>query len=525
MKPTPDPSSDDRIRQTSPLVWEAFDQAPALIAVVGGPEHVFEYANRAYRDFVGNRRLIGLPAREALPEYEGQGFLDLLDGVRSTGDPYVGAEAPLLVRRTPEGPLEQRFVDFVYQPLTGSDGTISGILAQGIDATARVLAHQTLAEREERYRTLFATIDEGFCHCEMIVDAAGRPVDYRFLEVNPAFAKMTGLPEHAAGHTARELVPGLEDHWIERYGRVGLGREPLRVEEGSEAMGQWFNVYAAPVGTPDSGQFVVVFSDVTDRKRSEQKVRDLNAALEDRVEKRTAEVRQLAARLTVAEQEERERIAQILHDDLQQRLFGASMVLQLLHRASGSEVVEGLVAKAAGILDEAVETTRTLVTELSPTILQSDRLHDLIGWVVAEKWRKYELAVTTEVRGEPAVPTLAYRVLLYQSVCEVLFNVVKHAGVAQAQLTAWEDAGEVVVEVTDGGAGFDPVMVARGRMTGFGLSSIHERLRLVGGRFEVDSAPGEGTRVTLSVPSGSEAPRLPKGGPSVDVLEDATGGA
>ena len=490
----------------STFVWEAFDQAPAFIAVLRGPDHVFEYVNRAYRQLVDFRDPVGLPVREALPDVEGQGFFELLDRVRDTGEPFVGTELPITLQRGGGGP-EERFLDFVYHPLAAADGTSSGILVQGIDATDRVLTLRTLREREERYRTLFTTIDEGYCLCEVIMDDDGEAADYRFLEVNPAFAEMTGITAEAAGHAARDLVPGLEDHWVETYARVGRGRESLRFEQGSDVMGRWFDVYAAPVGSPESGRFAIVFSDVTERKRAEQEVRDLNAALEARVEDRTAEVRDLAARLTMAEQTERQRIAHVLHDDLQQRLYGASVLLRLLLRAPSGEDTESLASKAAAILDDAVETARRLATELSPTILQSEQVRNLAEWVASEKRRKYGLEVAVEVRGEPVVPDLAHRVLLYQSLCEVLFNVVKHAGVDRARLTTWEDGGEVVFRVQDDGAGFDPV--AGGRPDGFGLSSIHERLRLVGGRFEVDSAPGAGTRVTLSAPSGRAIPPVP----------------
>jgi PAS domain S-box-containing protein len=126
---------------------------------------------------------------------------------------------------------------------------------------------------EERYRALFDKMDQGVCVCEMILDAAGRPVDYRFLEVNRLFAQMTGLVD-AVGKTARQLVPNLEDHWFELYGTVALTGEPARFVQGSEAMGRWFEVSAFRVGDPEDLTFAILFTDITERRQAENAVRE-----------------------------------------------------------------------------------------------------------------------------------------------------------------------------------------------------------------------------------------------------------
>lgn len=117
-----------------------------------------------------------------------------------------------------------------------------------------------------RYRELFDAIDEGYCLCEIIVDGDDRPVDYRFLETNPLFEEMTGL-EAAVGRTALELVPDLEPHWVETYARAALGGERIRFEQGSAAMGRWFDVFTMPLG--ERGRFGIVFKDVTARRMAE----------------------------------------------------------------------------------------------------------------------------------------------------------------------------------------------------------------------------------------------------------------
>ena len=133
-----------------------FQQAPAFLAVLRGPAHVFELVNDAYYQLVGHRDLIGKPVREALPEIVGQGFLDLLDGVLNTGERFIGRELSVQLARSPGAPREERFVDFVYLPFTEPDGTRSGIIAHGTDVTDQVMARrdaeQLLAE-SERQRT------------------------------------------------------------------------------------------------------------------------------------------------------------------------------------------------------------------------------------------------------------------------------------------------------------------------------------------------------------------------------------
>ena len=115
-----------------------FEQAPGIIAVLRGPDHVFELTNRSYLALIGHRALVGKPAREALPEVEGQGFFELLDHVYQTGQPFVGHAVPLRVQRDqhdPQAPLEQRFIDFVYQPIRDAHGKVSGIFVEGSDVT------------------------------------------------------------------------------------------------------------------------------------------------------------------------------------------------------------------------------------------------------------------------------------------------------------------------------------------------------------------------------------------------------
>ena len=135
----------------------AFQQAPAFIATLRGPDHVFEMANPIYYQVVGHREILGKPVREAIPEAAEQGFLALLDEVYRTGRAYVGNGMHIRLQRTPGAPPEDRWLNFVYQPLVDGDGAVSGILAHGVDVTEAVeaqrqveeLASELEAQREE----------------------------------------------------------------------------------------------------------------------------------------------------------------------------------------------------------------------------------------------------------------------------------------------------------------------------------------------------------------------------------------
>jgi PAS domain S-box-containing protein len=146
------------------------------------------------------------------------------------------------------------------------------------DVTERKRAEEALRESEERYRKLFDSIDEGFGIIEMLYDGQGRAVDYRILETNPAFGRMTGFAD-AAGKTSLELNPDAEPYWFETLGRVVETGEDVRFESYAEALDQWFDVYASRVGGEDSRRLAIVFANTTERKRAEEALRESEATL------------------------------------------------------------------------------------------------------------------------------------------------------------------------------------------------------------------------------------------------------
>ncbi len=199
---------------------------------------------------------------------------------RPDGSPRPVEEAPPLralkgetvrnqeeIVRTPvHGELRYRQVS--ASPVRDTTGGIVGSVSVVRDITERKRAEQALRAGEERYRTLFDAMTEGFALCEILCDQAGKPCDFRYLAVNPSFERQTGLKaEDTLGNTVMELFPETELVWIERYGRVALTGEPARFEEWFGPLGRWFEISAFRT---EPGRFGVVFADVSDRKRAEE---------------------------------------------------------------------------------------------------------------------------------------------------------------------------------------------------------------------------------------------------------------
>lgn len=483
---------------------------------------------------------------------------------------------------------------------------------------------------EERYRTLFDSIDEGFCIIELIDDETGQPVDYRFLETNPAFESHSGLRE-VEGRRVRELLPHAEQSWFDIFGRVARTGASERFTQQAPQLGdRWLDLSAFRIGEPAERRVALLFRDITAQvqadealRRSEDRFsrfgiassdvlwirsadtleseylspafavvygrepqdvagplehwielvdrddrstvhasvesacsgggttydyrihrpdgelrwmrattfpitdvggridriggieRDITGpkeaeaalqqafeSLEDRVSERTKQVRELTRRLTMAEQEERRLIAAVLHDDLQQVLYGIE------------SKVGGALADEIGVAGEtrseletaqrwimaAIATTRRLAVDLSPPILRDEGLSQALQWLCRQMGELHGLHV--EVVGDQNVRLPDdVRVLLFQMVRELLFNVKKHARTDRATVSLYEEDGELVIRVLDLGQGFDTRALDLGSGSqGFGLFSARERLNLLGGSLAICTQPGNGTEVEIRLP-------------------------
>src|SRR6185503_7659605 len=226
------------------------------------------------------------------------------------------------------------------------------------------------------------------------------------------------------------------------------------------------------------------------------------------LEYRTTQLSRMASDLTLAEQRAREQIARSLHDGLQQLLVIAALSLErhLARDRDGNGASSGLVAEAKRQLEEAIAASRSLSFELFPPVLPRSGLPAALTWLA--NWTKDKYKVDVRISADPRADSgrKEVRTLLFESVRELLFNAVKHAQADRVTLElALDAADQLCITVSDEGIGFEPARLdhrSGDGQVGWGLFSIHERLTLLGGRFEIDSAPGKGTRVRLVAPSG-----------------------
>ncbi|HEX5869841.1 MAG TPA: ATP-binding protein, partial [Longimicrobium sp.] len=387
------------------------------------------------------------------------------------------------------------------------------------DVTAHREAEIALRQSDTRYRTLFDSIDEGFCVIEVLFDAGGQPVDYRFLEANPAFAKHTGLPADAVGRSAREMLPGLEEHWFQVYGRVALTGEPSRFESGSEAMGRWFDVFAFRIEEPEHNRVAVLFTDISEYRRAEEErealLRDAQAA---------------RAEAEAANRAKADFLASMSHE-LRTPLNAIGGYVELLDLG-----IHGPLAEAQrGALARITANQRHLLALIND-ILSFARLEagsiefDVQPLSAHEVLASVEslVAPQAEARGvaytsEPCDPSLRF-LGDAERVRQILLNLVSNA-IKFTRAGGWvvlscaADDAWAELRVRGNGVGipaeeqeriFDPFQQVGRRLShpqegvGLGLAISRDLARGMAGDLTVQSAPDEGSVFTLRLPVSRE---------------------
>jgi PAS domain S-box-containing protein len=256
-----------------------FAAVPAFVAFLRGPEHVFDIVNPSYYQLVGHRELVGKPIREALPEIEGQGYFELLDRVFSTGEPFIGHDMSAFFQRTPGAPLEKVFVDFLYEPIFESDGSVSGIFVHGINNTQQVEARRAVEFERARLADIFSQAPSFV--------ALVRGSEHRFEMANGAYLQLVGH-RSLIGLSVSEALPEVaEQGFIDLLDKVFHtgetidGREmPIRLqrEPGGPLEERFVDFLYKPFREAD-GSISGVFAhgvDITDQVNARRQAEDAN---------------------------------------------------------------------------------------------------------------------------------------------------------------------------------------------------------------------------------------------------------
>ena len=241
---------------------------PQIITDPNQPDNPIVFANRAFQDLCGYsaEELVGHNCRFLQgPGTDPADVARLRDAIAARRDVVVE-----IINYHRDGTPFRN--ELYVSPVFDRDGRLRYFFGSQLDVTRFRTEEGKLAESESRYRTLFDAIDAGFCIVEMRFDATGRAIDYRFIEVNPAFERQAGLGD-VEGRWVSEVIPGIEPRWLETYGEVALSGNPVRFESGAVTLGRWFDVHALRIGEPVQRRVAILFNDITDRREAETVLR------------------------------------------------------------------------------------------------------------------------------------------------------------------------------------------------------------------------------------------------------------
>lgn len=384
------------------------------------------------------------------------------------------------------------------------------ILGYEVDITEQREKESALQESYELLETIFSNVHFLIAYMDR---------DFNFIRVNRAYAEADGhSPEFFIGKNHFDLYPSAENEKIFRM-VVATGKpffvdaKPSNYPSNPERGTSYWDWSLLP--TRDSAGIVcgAVLSlvNVTERKKAEEELKKTNAKLEQRTDElrqRAAQLSRLSSELTLAEQRERDRIAEILHDHLQQLLVGARMGLESFIVDPDNDM-ETEVGRVLDLIDQSIKTSRNITTDLRPPVLDSNNLSEYLDWLARWMLKTHGFAVKLEAKIPVIVGQTDIIILLFLSVRELLFNALKHSGVKSATVKAeMHDYGNLRIIVKDNGGGFNPEIIWKdvGSASKFGLITIRERLTHLGGRFEIESTPGSGSTISLIVSIGEERP-------------------
>ena len=353
---------------------------------------------------------------------------------------------------------------------------------------------EKLEVSEEKYRTLFDSIDEGFAIIEMVFDDDGKPSDYCFLDINSAFERQTGLTD-AKGKFMRSLVPNHEEHWFEIYGRVAITGQPMRFTNEAKALNRWYDVYAFPVGEGKIRKVAILFNDITQRMNLEKQLKD------------SERLAAIGATAGMVGHDIRNPLQAITGD-----LYLAKTELATVPESEEKKnTIESLqeIEKNIDYINKIVADLQDFARPLNPHREEAD-LKQIIEGLIAKnglpKNVKVNIKVEADARKVVADSTFINR---------IMYNLVNNAVQAMPKggklsIHTYNQANHTVISVKDTGVGipenvkgklFTPMFTTKSKGQGFGLAVIKRMSESLGGTVTFESQEGKGTTFIIRLPN------------------------
>ena len=381
-----------------------------------------------------------------------------------------------------------RWLQLVVQAIFDKEGNVTELQVEGQDITERKQVEEELRESEERYRSIVSNIPDAVWTTDE---------KYRIVFVSPNIELVLGYTQEEHYQSGDWMT------WFERVHPDDVNRAKAAfralVEQGKHydieyrfkrKDGRWMWLLDRSLGTYErgGGRYADgLFSDITERKQAEEKIHKFQQRL-----------RSLTSQISLTEEQERRRLAICLHDQIGQTLAVIRLKLATLQQSS-SDGYAKQIASIQELLDQAIQRTRSLTFDLSPPVLYELGLEAALEWLAEQFQKQHDIIFKVEDDGKPKPLADACRGILFMAVRELLVNVIKHANAQNVSISIQRVGKKVRVIVQDDGVGFNSSQIET-QTNVFGLFSIRERLRHVGGNVNLESRCGHGTCVSLVAP-------------------------
>lgn len=379
-------------------------------------------------------------------------------------------------------------------PLRGKGGHIHDVLATFEDITEQDALRKSLLASETRFRSLFENMTQGFALHKILLDANGKPCDYEFLEINPAFEKLTGASASALiGKTVKQALPGTEDYWIHTFGKVALSGEAIRYENYAKELGKTYDTFAF---SPERGQFAVVFSDISDQKKILRELEEKN--------------------------EEMTRFTYMVSHDLKTPLITIKSFMGFLQEDLANQDQDAL-NRDVGYIQKATDKMSQLLEE----VLQLSRVgrvkNDTQEFLLQEALEEVQALMAGRLQQQGILFVIDPRPTMllgdHNRILEVFQNLIENASkfmgdnpCPRIEVGVEQQEESLVIFVRDNGIGIDPKF--HGRIfglfdkldvkmegTGLGLAMVKRILEIHGGKIWLEShGLGHGCTFKFTLP-------------------------